>query len=135
VALTDLEYQKLVKALVGKCNEKLKNLNRESSRMWSHITSRYFDFNQLKNDSVLISEISKLELLAFYDENILGKDRRRASVHLKSLKIEKVYDEGVKNEMLNFLKDSTVLDDVERFKETLGLTKDVLPLHPLASFK
>ena len=68
--------------------EKLRNLENESSRLWSHITSRYCDFGQNQKDSEMILKISKLDLIKFFDKHFArsSETRVKASVHICSAK-------------------------------------------------
>ena len=75
--------------MADKLLEKIRNLENESSRFWSHITSRYYDFNQNETDSRMALKISKASLLEFYDNYIAATapNRCKASVHIASAKV------------------------------------------------
>lgn len=86
--MSDEEFAKFKKSMADKLLEKNRNLENESSRMWSHITSRYCDFEQHLTDSALILIITRAELLEFFDANIAASapNRAKASVHIISSK-------------------------------------------------
>jgi insulysin len=53
--MSEEEYQKQVQSLIVKKLEKPKNLGQETQRYWNHIGSGYYEFDQGKKKTSLIS--------------------------------------------------------------------------------
>lgn len=51
--MSDTEFEEQKKGLIDRWNEKLKNLNEETTRFWNHVESGYLDFSRRES----ISEI------------------------------------------------------------------------------
>jgi len=82
--MSDKELNGHINALIIKRTEKLKNLNQESSRLWGHISSEYYDYEQIDADVETIREITKNEMIDFYNKYIdpSSPGRSKVSVHL-----------------------------------------------------
>ncbi|KAG0267649.1 Insulinase (Peptidase M16) [Actinomortierella ambigua] len=91
-AMTDQEYHKQVASLIQKKMEKDKNLRVETHRYWSHITSGYFEFDEINADVAEMQKLTKADILEFALEAILpsGDKTRKLSVHLLSQKVPPV---------------------------------------------
>ncbi|EGC46859.1 a-pheromone processing metallopeptidase Ste23 [Histoplasma capsulatum var. duboisii H88] len=85
-SMTDEEFEDHKRSLINKRLEKLKNLNSEMSRFWSHITSEYFDFTQHETDAEKVAGLTKGDIVEFYQQYIDPQSRTRAklSVHLNA---------------------------------------------------
>jgi secreted Zn-dependent insulinase-like peptidase len=95
------QYRKHQQSLASKLKEKLKNMTQETSRHWSHISSRYLDFEQHVQDAEFLKHISLESLIQFYQEKIAinSSKRRKLSVHIKSNKMMVDYTNGQMNEI------------------------------------
>ncbi|KGM92239.1 uncharacterized protein PADG_11423 [Paracoccidioides brasiliensis Pb18] len=82
--MTGEEFEGHKRSLINKRLEKLKNLNSETGRFWSHIGSEYFDFLQHETDATIIAELSKAEMIEYYHQYIdpSSPTRAKLSVHL-----------------------------------------------------
>lgn len=87
--MSEKDYQTQVDSLVVECMEKNKNLGEEGSTYWNHITSGYYEFNDMEKDVAEIKTVTKESLLEFYDRWIMpgSPDAATISVHLKSQKV------------------------------------------------
>lgn len=56
--MTPEEYAKHQNALAARMLEKDKNLGQESSRLWTHVSSRYYYFEQHVEDAERVSSSS-----------------------------------------------------------------------------
>ncbi|PGH05696.1 hypothetical protein AJ79_06712 [Helicocarpus griseus UAMH5409] len=84
--MTEEEFEGHKRSLINKRLEKLKNLNSETGRFWSHIGSEYFDFVQHEIDAEAVGALSKAEMVEYYRQYIDPKSPNRAklSVHMKA---------------------------------------------------
>ncbi|EQL28384.1 insulysin [Blastomyces dermatitidis ATCC 26199] len=84
--MTDEEFDGHKRSLINKRLEKLKNLNSETNRFWSHIGSEYFDFTQHHTDAEKVSELTKGDMVEFYRRYIDPQSPTRAklSIHLNA---------------------------------------------------
>ncbi|KAF1997039.1 LuxS/MPP-like metallohydrolase [Amniculicola lignicola CBS 123094] len=78
------EFEGHKRAVVNKRLEKLKNLNQEGNRFWTHISNDGYDFFQAEEDVVHISALTKQDMQTFYMHYISPSSPHRAkfSVHL-----------------------------------------------------
>lgn len=78
------EFESHRRSLVNRRQEKLKNLDSETSRFSSHIDSGYYDFFQVDEDVARIRQLTKEDMVEFFDIFIDPKSSHRAklSVHL-----------------------------------------------------
>ncbi|KLO18632.1 hypothetical protein SCHPADRAFT_925084 [Schizopora paradoxa] len=90
LSMSEDEFRQHKESLVSGWTEKLKNLDEEADRFWSHITDGYLDFRQAFNDSELVRKITKDDLLTAFSNNVdpSSSKRSKLSLHLlpKSLK-------------------------------------------------
>ncbi|KAJ3072227.1 Insulinase (Peptidase M16) [Podochytrium sp. JEL0797] len=86
--MSEQEFKKNVDAVVFNLMEKDKNMSQEAHRLWGHISSLYYDFDQDERDAELVTKVTKQDLLEFYDSHISpdSTTRRLLSVHLHSSK-------------------------------------------------
>uniref|UniRef100_A0A0B7KQ84 Uncharacterized protein n=1 Tax=Bionectria ochroleuca TaxID=29856 RepID=A0A0B7KQ84_BIOOC len=82
--MTEVEFEGHKRSLIIKRLEKLRNLDQESSRHWSHISGEYYDFEQAQNDAAHVKALTKAQILEFYKTYISPSSptRARISVHL-----------------------------------------------------
>ena len=78
------QFEKHRSSLILKLTEKNKNLSQESGRIWSHIQSGNFEFDQHQQDSETISRLDLKEIQDFYKKYIKkgSMERKKLSVHL-----------------------------------------------------
>ncbi|RHZ43567.1 uncharacterized protein CDV56_102153 [Aspergillus thermomutatus] len=83
-AMTDETFEEHKIGLINKRLEKLKNLDQETSRFWTHITSEVFDFEQVYRDVENIEPLTKKDILEFFNQYIHPSSSTRAklSIHL-----------------------------------------------------
>ncbi|KXS20116.1 hypothetical protein M427DRAFT_52375 [Gonapodya prolifera JEL478] len=120
-------YEEEQKSLVAKLIESDKNLGRESSRHWGHISSRYLDFDGDHRDAAAIPTVSLTSLIDWYKEFILPKSasRRKLSVHIRSQRAER-------GDAL--ASDIVPITDVADFKKRVEWSKPVVPVKPFSYF-
>ena len=127
--MSDHLFEKNKKSFVYKMLEKHKNMKQQSSFLWRHICSGYYDFQQKENDADLVVGLSKKEFIDFYENHIIpgAPSRRKVSVHLKSQ---------------NSSGPDVVLDNAEiidklrlsDFKNSLPLTNHPSPVQTIGSY-
>ena len=78
------EFEGLKKSLINKRLERIKNLDQESNRFWSHIGSEYFDFQQVERDVAHLKPLTKSDMIEFYNHYIhpTSSNRAKLSVHM-----------------------------------------------------
>ncbi|KAI2864641.1 hypothetical protein CBS12448_2857 [Aspergillus niger] len=83
-AMTDETFEEHKVGLINKRMEKLKNLDQETSRFWTHITSEALDFEQVYHDVEHIEPLTKEDILQFFDQHIHPSSPTRAklAIHL-----------------------------------------------------
>ena len=82
--MSDEKFEGHKRAIINKRLEKLKNLNSECSRFWTHITSEFMHFEAVDDDVARIKKLTKQDLVNFYEQFIEPRSERRTklSVHL-----------------------------------------------------
>ncbi len=78
------EFESHKQSLVNKRLEKIKNLDQESARFWSHISDEYLDFLQRDHDVEHIKPLTKDEMVEFFNYYIhpTSPVRAKLSVHM-----------------------------------------------------
>lgn len=78
------EFESHKKSIINKRLEKLKNLDQESSRLWSHISNEYLDFLQREHDVEHIKPLQKSDMVEFFNHYIhpTSSSRAKLSVHM-----------------------------------------------------
>ncbi|CAJ0561255.1 unnamed protein product, partial [Mesorhabditis spiculigera] len=86
VDMPDTEFKDHVDALANKRLEKPKNLKQRYNKLWSEIAHREFHFNRAEDEVALLREVTKEELIAFFDKKIRrdGAERRKFVVMVHS---------------------------------------------------
>ncbi|CZR61550.1 related to insulysin precursor (metalloendopeptidase) [Phialocephala subalpina] len=82
--MSDEEIDSHKKSVIAKRLEKLKNLDSESGRLWNHIDNEYLDFELVYQDAAHIKQITRDDMVDFYQTLIDPKSPRRSklAVHL-----------------------------------------------------
>ncbi|RHZ80650.1 hypothetical protein Glove_134g40 [Diversispora epigaea] len=88
--MSDEEYDKQKTSVINKRLEKFKNMGEESNRYWYHICSGYYEFNEVKIDVENLRQITKPEILSFFNTYIHPKSsqQKKISIHMKSQNTE-----------------------------------------------
>ena len=78
------QFESHKKSLINKRLEKIKNLDQESDRFWSHISNEYFDFLLAEEDVTHLRPLSKTDLVEFFNRYIhpTSSTRAKLSVHM-----------------------------------------------------
>ncbi|KFY13297.1 hypothetical protein V491_06446 [Pseudogymnoascus sp. VKM F-3775] len=153
--MSDSEFEGHQRSLITKRMEKLKNLDQESSRLWTHVASDYFDFDLSYEDAAHVKALTKKEMVEFYGHYILPSSPSRAklAVHLHAQGTSKKSSTaGIENDVKGLKltsEDKTVqetpvegngtkpwaIDDVRAFKSKLGVTPGPQPVRDLSEFE
>ncbi|KAJ3241012.1 Insulinase (Peptidase M16) [Chytriomyces hyalinus] len=144
--MSDEEFKKNGDAVAFSLLEKDKNLGQEASRLWGHISNRYYDFEQNVRDAEAVRTISRSDLLEFYDSYISpnSRTRRLLSVFIQSTKasleevVEKTANVAVVSESLEELVPRFVVvgpSEVADLKAGMQLSRSPVPARPLSVFK
>ncbi|KAF9978161.1 Insulinase (Peptidase M16) [Actinomortierella ambigua] len=146
VAMTEQEYNKQVASLIQKKMEKDKNLRVETHRYWTHITSGYFEFDEIQADVEEMRKLTKEDILAFVLDAILpsGKSTRKLSVHLLSQKVPPVAakekegegeaEKETKQEPAKLREGTYMIDNLVGYKAGLELSRAPYPVVDLLKY-
>ncbi|KAI8904966.1 Metalloenzyme, LuxS/M16 peptidase-like protein [Powellomyces hirtus] len=141
--LTPEEFAKHQTALAARMLEKDKNLAQESQRLWTHVSSRYYHFDQHVLDAEKVKRVTQDTLLAFFDKFIdpASTTRCKLSVHVKSKKCPEPkvpLEQDVKDKVEAVLKTAHVVQDDENavadLKASWCLSKAAVPVKPVTEY-
>lgn len=78
------DFESHKSSLIAKRLEKIKNLDQESSRFWSHISNEYLDFLSREHDVSHLKPLSQSDLIEFYNHYIkpTSPSRAKLSIHM-----------------------------------------------------
>ena len=78
------DFESHKSSLIAKRLEKIKNLDQESTRFWSHISNEYLDFLSREHDVSYLKPLTKSDLIDFfkYYINPTSPSRAKLSVHM-----------------------------------------------------
>lgn len=79
------EFESHKTSLINKRLEKLKNLDQETSRFWSAISSEYLNFRQKEHDVDYIKPLSKSDMLDFFKQYIDPTSPTRAKLSVQMI--------------------------------------------------
>ncbi|RQM06093.1 hypothetical protein DH86_00002403 [Scytalidium sp. 3C] len=84
--MSDSDFEEHKRSLITKRLEKLKNLDQESSRMWTYIDGEYYDFELVHHDAAQVKALTKEDMVLFYNQYLLPSSpiRSKISVHLNA---------------------------------------------------
>ncbi|KAJ2157430.1 metalloprotease [Coemansia sp. RSA 552] len=68
--MTEAKFTSYVASLRVNWEEKLKSLYEESARLWRHINSGYYEFERIDSDLVMLAELARGDLIAFWDAHV-----------------------------------------------------------------
>ena len=76
------------RSLIAKRLENLKNLDSETSRLWTYVGTEYFNFFQVDKDVEAIRKLSKQDIIDFYAKFLAPESATRAklAIHLEAKK-------------------------------------------------
>ncbi|KAF5005938.1 hypothetical protein FDECE_7652 [Fusarium decemcellulare] len=82
--MSEAEFEGHKRSLVIRRLEKLRNLDQESTRHWTQITSEYYDFEFAQRDAAQVKQLTKPEVVEFFNKhfNPASNERARLSIHL-----------------------------------------------------
>ncbi|CAK4076904.1 unnamed protein product [Aphanomyces euteiches] len=80
--LSPEEFQKNIQAVVDALLEKPKTASEECSRFWEEISSETYVFSRRQDVAAYVRSLALDDVLAFFDESILGPKRSKCSVHM-----------------------------------------------------
>ncbi|KAK3061317.1 hypothetical protein LTS18_006535 [Coniosporium uncinatum] len=82
--VTEAQFERFKISIINKRLERLKNLSQETARLWTHIMTECYDFEQNEHDANAILPLTKPDLLSFFKTHIYPSSphRARLSVHL-----------------------------------------------------
>lgn len=83
-----VDFEQFKAGLQKKWTEVIKDLKKERAKFWEHIDSGYLDFLRRYNDSDLVTDITKHDVLELFLSRVhpLGAKRSKLSVQLQSQK-------------------------------------------------
>ena len=78
------DFESHKSSLIAKRLEKIKNLDQESTRFWSHISNEYLDFLSREHDVSYLKPLTKPDLIDFFQHyiNPTSPSRAKLSVHM-----------------------------------------------------
>jgi len=164
VRMPEAEFEGHKRSLITKRLEKMKNLDQESSRLWSHIDGEYFDFELVHHDAANIKALTKSDMIEFYNAYILPSSpaRSKLAIHLNaqttvdakdSTGVTAVLEKGVKALGLNKAKKDVedgesvsvevegngttpfVITDVREFKSKMQISAGPQPVKHISEFE
>ena len=146
--MTDKEFEGHKRSIINKRLEKLKNLESETLRFWSHISSEWFDFCQHEKDAASVRALTKPDLIAFYNQFIDPQSPTRAkiSAHMNAqTTTEDVPDTGAPTEKSIHANGSgsnnadgkkpTYISDIHEFKARLPVSAGPTPVTDLSEYE
>ena len=91
-SMSEEDFEKHKSSLINRRLEKLKNLNSENGRFWTHITTGRYDFLLVDEDVKHIKPLTKTDLIEFFKYHIHPQSPHRAkvSVHLQAQSSPKI---------------------------------------------
>lgn len=83
-SMSEADFEGHKRSLVVRRLEKLKNLDQESSRHWTQISSEYFSFDLAQQDAKNVKSLTKADMIEFFQTYIKpgSPTRAKVSVHL-----------------------------------------------------
>ena len=114
--MSDQEFEGHRRSIINKRLETPKNLDAEINRFWTHVVSEYYHFTQVDTDVSLLRDISKQEVLDFFEKyiNPTSPSRAKMSVHM------------VAQNSAQDVKESSGLTAEEQKSKVLGLLEKYL---------
>ena len=116
------EFESHKSSLIAKRLEKIKNLDQESSRFWSHISNEYLDFLSREHDVSHLKPLTKSDLVEFFSHyiNPTSPSRAKLSVHM----IAQTSPKGVAGNMTPTEQKQKVLSMLGKYLTAMGIEAD-----------
>ena len=116
------EFESHKSSLIAKRLEKIKNLDQESSRFWSHISNEYLDFLSREHDVSHLKPLTKSDLIEFFSHyiNPTSPSRAKLSVHM----IAQTSPKGVVGNMSPTEQKEKVLSTLGKYLTAMGIDVD-----------
>ncbi|KAL8948045.1 MAG: hypothetical protein Q9222_005737 [Ikaeria aurantiellina] len=95
-SMSEDDFEGHKKSLINKRLEKVKNLDQESERFWTHIAGEYFSFVQNEIDVANLRPLGKQDMIDFFNHfiNPTSPARAKLSVHMIARASPKVVADG-----------------------------------------
>ena len=118
-AMSTDEFESHKSSLIAKRLEKIKNLDQESSRFWSHISNEYLDFLSREHDVSHLKPLTKPDLIEFFNHYIhpTSPSRAKLSVHM----IAQTSPKGVAGNMSPTEQKEKVLSTLGKYLTAMGI--------------
>ncbi|RMJ03581.1 hypothetical protein CDV36_014893 [Fusarium kuroshium] len=147
--MSDAEFEGHKRSLVIRRLEKPRNLDEESSRHWSQITSEYYDFECAQRDAEQVKKLTKSEMVEFFDKYFdpASSERARLSIHLhaqgKAEGVEKRQEEAQKKadeeapagDVPSAISTAVEITDVRVFKASLPASSGARPVKDVSEYE
>lgn len=146
--MSEADFEGHKRSLITKRLEKMKNLDQESSRIWSHIDSEYFDFELVHHDAAHVKPLTKVDMAKFFDHYIspASPNRSTLAIHLhaqgkapvaEGTAIEKAAAiESEPQSLAEMQKnEAVVIEDVRDFKARLAVSAGARAVKDLTEFE
>ena len=117
------EFESHKRSLINKRLEKIKNLDQESFRFWSKISSEYFDFLKVEHDVAHLRPLTKADLIEFFDHYIhpTSPTRAKLSVHM----IAKASPQSLAGNLSELEQKSKLIGVICKYLTSTGIGVDV----------
>ena len=127
--MSDEIFESHKRSLINKRLEKVKNLTQEHGRIWSFISSEYYDFFQRDQQAEQIQSLTKEDLTKFFNRYIDPQSPQRAklSVHLKARTDPDKLNDATSPEE----KKAKLTEVLEKFSTAMGMGVDMNELNAL----
>ncbi|RKF74782.1 putative zinc protease mug138 [Golovinomyces cichoracearum] len=120
--MDEADFENHKRSLITKRLEKSKNLNQESSRLWAHIESEYFDFEFAEKDAAEIRLLTKANMIEFFKHFIDPYSPQRSKLV--------VYLEAQTSVMESSTSNSGKEEDVNKLQNSLNIEGDSVAANP-----
>lgn len=122
-SMSEDDFESHKKSLMNKRVEKIKNLDQESARFWSHISDEYLDFLQRDHDVEHIKLLSKPQMVDFFNHYIHPTSPMRAklSVHM----IAQSSPKAMAGNMTPVEQKEKVISTIGKFLTAMGISVDM----------
>jgi nardilysin len=126
--MNDDDFLRIQNALIKLKNMVDVELENEVGRNWSEITSNEFIFNRMELEAQMIAQLTKEDILEFYQTKVIASDARKLSIQIIGNTQEEITTvQENHTPKLEILKDrkpaegQQVIVDMESFKNTLKM--------------
>jgi insulysin len=109
------EIKQHITSLIAKKLEKDKQLKHETLRYWSELIQNQYCFDRRERQVAILEKLTKRDLVQFFEDFVLEEGKKRCRI------IIEIFATPHQQEMGHKKNDATYIDDVLRFKRTLGL--------------